>query len=49
MPAIGIYFAMALITARTDRYSWARETILALSLISMTALALLYAHGFWVV
>jgi hypothetical protein len=49
MPAIGIYFAMALITSRTSRYSWARETILALSLVSMTALALLYAHGFWVV
>jgi hypothetical protein len=26
-----------------------RQTILAISLIGMTALALLFAHGFWVV
>jgi hypothetical protein len=49
MPAIGIYFAAALVTTQTRRFYWLRETILAISLITMTALAILYAHGFWVV
>jgi hypothetical protein len=49
MPAVGIYFAIALLTARTNRFAWARESILAISLITMCALAVLYAHGFWVV
>ena len=49
MPAIGIYFAAALVTTQTTRFYWLRETILAISLITMTALAILYAHGFWVV
>ena len=49
MPAIGLYFAVAILTGRATRLAWARESILALSLISMSALAILYAHGFWVV
>jgi hypothetical protein len=49
MPAVGLYFAIAWLTARTSRFAWARESILAISLISMSALAVLYAHGFWVV
>jgi hypothetical protein len=49
MPAIGIYLAIALLTASGSRLAWARETILAVSLVIMTALALLHAHGFWVV
>ena len=49
MPAIGIYFAAALLTSTTTRAYWLRETILAISLVTLTALALLYAHGFWVV
>ena len=49
MPAVGLYFAVALVTRRSGRYGWTREAILAVSLIAMTSLALLYAHGFWVV
>jgi hypothetical protein len=49
MPAVGLYFAVAMLTRRTNRFAWARESILAVSLISMSTLAVLYAHGFWVV
>ena len=49
MPAVGLYFAIALLTGRVTKYGWAREAILAVSLIAMCSLAILYAHGFWVV
>jgi hypothetical protein len=49
MPAVGLYFALALLTGRFTKYGWAREAILAVSLIAMSSLAILYAHGFWVV
>ena len=49
MPAVGLYFAAALLTSRSTRYVWARQLILDISLITMTSLAILFAHGFWVV
>jgi hypothetical protein len=48
-PAVGIYLAAALVTRESTRLYPLRQSILAVSLIGMTALALLYAHGFWVV
>lgn len=49
MPAIGLYVAIAMLTAKTSHHHWMRTSILAVSLIAMSALAVLYAHGFWVV
>ena len=47
-PAIGIYIAAAILTD-SPRVGWLRQGIVAVSLIGMTGLAILYAHGFWVV
>jgi hypothetical protein len=49
MPAIGIYLAASLLTASAGKFHWARQSILAVSVVVMTGLAILYAHGFWVV
>lgn len=48
-PAIGIYLAAALVTTQSSRLHQTRQSILAVSLIAMTVLAVLFAHGFWVV
>ena len=49
MPAIGIYFAAALLVYRDANRAWLRDGLLAGSAIIMTGLAILYAHGFWVI
>jgi hypothetical protein len=49
MPAIGIYLATALFVYRGQDRAWLREGVLAVSTIIMTGLAILYAHGFWVI
>lgn len=48
LPAVGIYFAAAMILAGEQRQIW-RQSILAVSLTSLTGLTLLFAIGFWVV
>ncbi len=48
-PAIGIYLAAAIVTSEHRRLHPFRQSILAVSLIAMTSLAILFAHGFWVV
>jgi hypothetical protein len=49
MPAIGIYFAAALLVYRDASRAWLRDGVLAGSAIIMSGLAILYAHGFWVI
>jgi hypothetical protein len=49
MPAIGIYLAAALLVYRWPHRDWLRDGVLAGSAIIMTGLAILYAHGFWVI
>jgi hypothetical protein len=48
LPAIGIYFAAAMILTGEGRQIW-RQTVLATSLMGLTGLTLLFAIGFWVV
>jgi hypothetical protein len=49
MPAVGIYVAAAVVVFRAPDRPWLRDSILAGSATLMTGLAILYAHGFWVV
>jgi len=49
LPAIGLYLAAALIIHSGVDRPWLRDGILACSTVIMTGLAILYAHGFWVV
>ena len=49
MPAIGLYFAAAIVVSRGPDRAWLRDGILAGSTALMTGLAILYAHGFWVI
>jgi hypothetical protein len=49
MPAVGLYLAAALIVLRPPDRPWLRDSVLAGSATLMTGLAILYAHGFWVV
>jgi uncharacterized membrane protein YphA (DoxX/SURF4 family) len=46
---VGIYLAVALVTSGESKLGQWRQAIAAASLIAMTTLAILYAHGFWVV
>jgi hypothetical protein len=49
MPAVGIYLAAAIVGFREPDRAWLRDSVVAGSVILMTGLAILYAHGFWVV
>jgi hypothetical protein len=49
MPAIGIYLAAALLVYRWPHRDWLRDGVLAGSAVTMTGLAIFYAHGFWVI
>ena len=49
MPAIGVYLAAAILVHREADRTWLRDGILAGSMVIMTGLAILYAHGFWVI
>jgi hypothetical protein len=49
MPAIGIYLAAAMLVHRNADRTWLRDGVIVGSAIIMTGLAILYAHGFWVI
>ncbi|HEY8446493.1 MAG TPA: mannosyltransferase family protein [Thermomicrobiales bacterium] len=52
LPAAGVYLAAALwFTSKgfAHRYGWVRDAVLVSSTLLLSFLAVLYAHGFWVV
>jgi hypothetical protein len=49
LPAIGIYFVAGRWLADPRRSPWTREWITAASVITLTTLTILFAHGFWVI
>ncbi|HQY30823.1 MAG TPA: hypothetical protein PK691_06035, partial [Thermomicrobiales bacterium] len=48
LPAVGIYLTVA-IMLRGPEWVGVRQSILTVSTVAMTGLALLYAVGFWVI
>ncbi len=49
LPAIGVYMVAGEILTRPRFSGWPRDLILATATILLAALAILFAHGFWVV
>lgn len=49
LPAFGVYLAAGAVLTRPRWAGWARDAILICSSLLLATLAILYAHGFWVV
>lgn len=49
LPAIGIYLVLGILLERAPWSGWPRDLALAGSAMLLTMLAVLFAHGFWVV
>ncbi|MGD9712721.1 MAG: mannosyltransferase family protein [Thermomicrobiales bacterium] len=49
LPAVGVYMVAGELLARPRLAGWPRDVILASATILLAALAILFAHGFWVV
>jgi hypothetical protein len=49
LPAVGLYLVGARLLAYPRVAGWPRDAIVVSSALLMTALAILFAHGFWVV
>ena len=49
MPAVGVFIAGGILLVHPKLAGWPRDTIVAGSAILLSALTVLYAHGFWVV
>jgi hypothetical protein len=49
LPAIGVTLVAGRWLATSPRGLWARDAVIVASALAMTALAILFAHGFWVV
>jgi Mannosyltransferase (PIG-V) len=49
LPAVGVYFVAASIVARPGWSGWARDALFACLAIGLSGMAILFAHGFWIV
>jgi hypothetical protein len=49
LPAVGVFIAGGELLARPRLSGWPRDAVYAVCAIGLTALAILFAHGFWVV
>jgi hypothetical protein len=49
LPALGVYIVAGMLLTRPGWNTWVRESVYIGSTIALTALTILFAHGFWIV
>lgn len=49
LPALGVYIVAGMLLTRPGWNAWVRESVYIGSTIGLTALTILFAHGFWIV